>query len=294
MLNAQRALIIILLLLIGSGAFAGSQPPPPRPVNKSSPQYVTDNNTKNTTQDQHYTNSQAPTAKSKVIDKSEPKQTSKQNENKASMKTPDERIATYTFWLMIVAGIQAIIFIAQLIAMVIQAKRLRETVEATKVAANAAQKGAEVIPLIERAYVFVSIRDHPDDMIPTGPESYEVNISLNNCGKTPAILKQWNSRIAKVEVGEYPKRHTGELDDLPIGIIISSNDMYFVHKSFTATPQEWSEINDSNIMLVCYGWVKYNDIFGQKHETGFCWEYIPHGHEKRFSISDNTDLNYYD
>ena len=54
--------------------------------------------------------------------------------------TADERIANYTAILAFVAVLQCIALGIQCLVMWIQSKRLRETVQETKVAANAANK----------------------------------------------------------------------------------------------------------------------------------------------------------
>jgi hypothetical protein len=67
------------------------------------------------------------------------KDSSTGNQGNANMKAADERIADLTFWLVVLACIQAAIFIGQCIAMGIQAKRLRETVQASKSASEDTQ-----------------------------------------------------------------------------------------------------------------------------------------------------------
>src|SRR5438105_2425027 len=55
----------------------------------------------------------------------------------------------FTFALVIVGGIQAILFLAQL-------KLIRESLAPAKAAADAARIAAEHIPRVERAYVFLA------------------------------------------------------------------------------------------------------------------------------------------
>ena len=55
-----------------------------------------------------------------------------------------ERIANLTFWLAVIGGIQALIFVLQLIAFAFQAKRLKQTIDS--------------VELTERAYIFADVQ----------------------------------------------------------------------------------------------------------------------------------------
>ena len=90
-------------------------------------------------------------------------QSGEKNQKDADIKSPDERIATFTGWLVFVACIQALIFIAQGIAMWIQAKHLRGTVEATEKAANVAELSARAVIRLEMPIIQAS----PPDVIIT-------------------------------------------------------------------------------------------------------------------------------
>jgi hypothetical protein len=45
--------------------------------------------------------------------------------------------------------------------------------------------------------------------------------------------------------------------------------------------------------LLFLGVVKYNDVFGDPHETGFCLEWDAIGGQGGFSPSPTDTLNYY-
>ncbi|MCX5830535.1 MAG: hypothetical protein NT140_01340 [Deltaproteobacteria bacterium] len=224
----------------------------------------------------------------------------KDNQAKASIKTPDERIATFTGWLVFIAAIQALIFVAQCVAMSIQAKHLRNTVDATKEAAEAANKNAETLQAIEQAYLAIKSVEWPKGEFGFTLEGFKkstMTAEVENVGKTPAILRKVVSTIGFKQIN-YPTREdvSKELPiDLPDGCIIKSADPepYPIrHRSYAAPPGITAN-NFIETIILCYGCIVYEDIFGKTHETGFCYEFKPTYTAGRFRISQNTELNYH-
>lgn len=181
-----------------------------------------------------------------------------------------------------IAVATAIILIAQLFVFGLQARRLRETVEATEKAAEAAQKSAAVLPLIERAYVIVGV----------GIETGKIIISFKNHGRTPAIL----TRIyADIGIQKTKPEEIGEesLLLIPPGIVIGTGDRYPIDITQLAKKRisqikgkrpEW----DKN-RLICLGRVEYKDVIGDDRSTTFCWEFSRS--YKCFRISHHETLN---
>ena len=85
-----------------------------------------------------------------------------------------------------------------------QARRLRQSVEATKEAAKAAKDSAGALPAIERAYIFVDMdgevsRPTCKNIPGKGNFYFTAPINLINVGKTPAILKKIYVGIIKTK-----------------------------------------------------------------------------------------------
>ena len=220
---------------------------------------------------------------------------STENQTETYVKTPEQRIADLTFWLIFVACIQAAILFAQLIAMSIQARRLRETVKATEKAANAAKESADALPTIEKAFMFVTNLEWKPNTDGAKFHAIGDNIIeaiLFNGGKTPAILDKvfMTHTIRK----EYPHRaEIGKLANVtPDNTIVKSGDSTFATIDITLSQDQWTEMVLHKNKLLCYGRIEYTDIFGKNHETGFCWECAnPQG--STLTVSNTKELSYY-
>src|SRR5208283_6239516 len=81
----------------------------------------------------------------------------------------------------------------------------------------------------------------------------------------------------------------------PDGFIIKDQAKWsYIKAKVYINVEQWNEIDQPNALkLLCYGRIEYKDIFGQTHETGFCWEWVPSVSGGSFRPTDNTDLNYY-
>jgi hypothetical protein len=153
-----------------------------------------------------------------------------------------------------------------------------ESLTIAKEAADAAKKSADVLPAIERAYLFAKVildisDNDPDEIIRIGtngiPGANRVKIIITNHGKTPAILK----RITIFE-NDFFK---GKFDIIwPFGTkLLNSGEQHidFAH-FFIHGNEEWNAIKTGVINLVCEGRVLYTDVWVISHdEIGFCWKY---------------------
>lgn len=178
-----------------------------------------------------------------------------------------------------------------------------QTAQAAKVAAGAAQKSAETLAKIERAYVFVTVEATENDIIPTGtvPNSH-VHVRVSNEGKTPAVLMLVQGEVVKRDA--YPTKEDVEIatNHIVPGIFIRSGEAKTPPIVFVYEGNEYERLIKREINLICYGRVKYSDVFGKDHETGFCWEFTLGTHHEIFSDAPRTntfrmspfnELNYY-
>jgi hypothetical protein len=80
----------------------------------------------------------------------------------------------------------------------------------------------------------------------------------------------------------------------PGSLIIGVGEDKIFSVELKITEREMEKVLGGNLKAVCYGCVGYMDIFGVRHETGFCWEYrnTPRG-GWYFEPSTTDKLNYY-
>ena len=304
MLNAKIALIILLGLFVGYGAFAESQPPPPGPLKTSD---IPQSNTEKHHQASEYrqylpeekltgSNISIYTDKIQVI--------SNHNQGKANDKSSTD------WWLVVFTGVLAGVSFFQYRVTKRQSEDLhksieltreeinltREELEITKSAANSAQKSADALPLIERAYVFVSIPYHVIIPVKEDPGLLEckVTVALFNHGKTPAILKQLKVNMRVIPINEeLGDDLIGDTEsEIPEGVIIGSGTEYKNDYSIILRKNQWEDIENIYSTLFCYGRIIYEDVLKDRRTTGYCWDYHP-VILKCFYISNNKKLNYY-
>lgn len=225
---------------------------------------------------QQYGSEQSPIVV-KVIptEKSTIEATAEANE-KEEKKTIDNRLVFYT-------GCLAAIGLMQLIVFGLQARRLRQTVGATKEAANAAQNSAEALISVERAYVFVDVTLYEG----------KIMIEYQNHGKTPAVI---NKIYCAIDIQRTPPVEINQelFLDVPPGVVIGSSKKYLNNitqiaqkriKELKGRRYEWS-----NNLIYCYGRVEYTDVLKRPQSTTYCWEFDRH--HSIFKISDSK-LNDY-
>jgi hypothetical protein len=230
------------------------------------------------------------------------------NQTKRNVETSDEKIATFTLCLVIVACIQAFIFALQLIAMVIQAKRLKETVKATEKAAKAAEASTGAVVRMELPI----IRAIPGDLIftdklITGDETYGGSVTnglpskysgfgsigFTNYGRTPAFPERLSAGWM-VASG---------LPDKPTYIkssVLGRTEVIEPRKTFTADTHYGIELTDDELRttkegsawLWFYGCLYYRDFMNIGREFRFCWRWANHspkGHKPFFSFSSDGE-----
>jgi hypothetical protein len=166
----------------------------------------------------------------------------------------------------------------------------------------------------ERAYVFATIDDvgKEKDFIPFDPsgksatELYikatglstrepSIRVKLSNDGKTPAILTRISADARMFSTKDYPPNEEKNIEygEIPSGgIIIQSGKKFIFSTPVSISISQWKEIQAKQLLLVCWGRIEYQDVLGNSHKTGFCWEYMEPN--KCFNISpNNTRLNYF-
>jgi len=188
------------------------------------------------------------------------------------------------------------------IFLVIYNKKMWETtaqsVAVAKESADAAKKSAEVLPITERAYLFIDDvkqrEQHANTVIAYGNDRIiGINIEIKNYGHTPAIIDDSSIKI-QYRV-DYPNEGDLEmlfLKPIPPNTIIASGKP-FIHTGEIKIPRvELMAIERGDTYLFCEGEIKYKDIFKENHRTWFSWHWK---HELNcFKISNLDYENGYD
>jgi len=239
-------------------------------------QQKTQDKSQNTTKDQKTPNK--PTFINKIPRTNSTQYKTTDKTDHANIEPVNDRIARFTKWLVIVASVQATIFIAQLIAMSIQAKHLHKTVAATEKAADAARKSADVLYATERPHI------HADVGVVSGglkEDVYTTKIQFRvwNYGKTPAII-----RWIKILHNSEPKIPEGTDESVfprKFGLCMLSKGTPFIETvPIYMKRQDWENIDTheatKSIFLLIR--VEYEDVFGNPDTRDFWWVYKPIDH----------------
>jgi hypothetical protein len=107
-------------------------------------------------------------------------------------------------------------------------------------------------------------------------EPHEIPFVIANNGKTPAQIKEISAELTIADaLIEYEIR---PIPDGPLPTILS----IFASESqehHIGTPRmdsdQISEVNRRTKLMMIYGWVIYDDIFGKRHTTRFLQVYSP-------------------
>lgn len=197
---------------------------------------------------------------------------SKPTNNSQLSTVHDDPITRYTFWLMVFTGL---LFVCNVFLWL-----------CTKKAADAAQKAADALPTIERAYLFIEVGkpEHVDR------NTFNIPIKASNFGKTPAVVIKYDAAYVWGE--RCPSTFPHLKGQLPDGVSVVASGEWNGVKITTGDipPDVLGKIGRGEIKSFCCGRVEYHDVWKIRHETGFCWEVNPA--EGSFALSDSPLNNY--
>ena len=172
------------------------------------------------------------------------------------------------WWLVKLTGILALIGVIQIVVFGLQARRLRQTVNATKAAADAALKTAQNMETIERAYVKMS--HVAPGLILDDMGGLAVQLRIKNFGKTPA-------RVNDVRVDFRYLPDIMALPSVPPAIEKLGDVLAFLVQDdeFYYTPQRalgvtvLDNLRENVGTLLVWGYVDYTDAFDQRRCSGY-------------------------
>jgi hypothetical protein len=120
---------------------------------------------------------------------------------------------------------------------------------------------------------------------------FDCKFTVYNAGRTAAILTNVNSFYKILPIEDTIPEISSQDDHgiVPDTIIIGGSPGIWDSKPFETTCHD-TDPGDSSIRWICRGRIQYKDIFGDIHETGFCWEYVPSA--KEFYPIKDSKCNY--
>lgn len=147
---------------------------------------------------------------------------------------------------------------------------------ATRKLAVISGRQEESTRIIERAYVKMSHTD-PGLTFRIGEttESYTVEVKIENCGKTPAMVTEARLHFMARD-WEEPLPHTidysdSDAADRPSSAFLVPGDFFFIHRG--SGSDKHGAIRKDSKRLILFGYVDYTDVFGQQHRAGYAREY---------------------
>jgi hypothetical protein len=273
-------LTLFLLVLI---SVYSQEPPPPTTQGKIQPRELnskasTSSNIKAKDSHNKSQNSMSPINKTDTqIEDNATQNSGKPANNSQLGAVKDDSITRYTYWLMVFTGL---LFVCNVFLWLY-----------TKKAADAAQKAADALPTIERAYVSVLVTIPVINSLNYMGGTFNANLIVRNDGKTPAIITKVCAcmEIRKTIPADFSKIKKIEIIDtsIPSGKRLI-NDIH-VSSGINIENNKIIVLGGQHI-LYCYGRIDYEDIFNVPQYILFCWQY---SHIFRGGIrTQNKELNY--
>jgi hypothetical protein len=190
------------------------------------------------------------------------------------------------------------VLVLQLALLAFQAWFLYGTLNATKLAAEAAKKSADVaeksVDNIERAFVLVDRLEFNSNRFHYGPPlghqspstPPSVDISLKNHGRSPALLTELRASIEMLQNNSIPFIRSVPLEN---AIVIGTHDSWKCTLQYmnSVSEGEWSQIKNEAFHFWVFVSVRYQDMLGKEHQTQM--RFIYSEKESKFAIMQGDD-----
>lgn len=185
----------------------------------------------------------------------------------------DHSLSVATIWLAILTGALAIIAFFQLWLFLRQLRLTERAARDAEIAANAAKASAEILPKIERAYVFVEVFIESVTVIERNFRyAVAIRVRFTNHGKTPAILTKVRAYPVFSDDSPSSLIDSDRADrQVPEGMVIGADGQYDLDLAQNLSQQDWADLHDLIRRPFVVGVVEYKDVIGATHHTGFCW-----------------------
>lgn len=156
----------------------------------------------------------------------------------------------------------------------------RATGAATR-AAIAAEKSADMLPQMERAYVFLDgvdaniVGSLSNVVYSKKNDSIRIRFHLLNGGKTPALIREIYADITIDSDMREPTYKT--IVSKPREVVLAAeaqSDQFTIDLRSTLTPAVGEAVHAGTAHINFYGKVIYDDVFGEEHTTPWWLQYI--------------------
>jgi len=148
---------------------------------------------------------------------------------------------------------------------------------------------------VERAWLAV-VFDHPFQ--PKVGAVNPINYSVKNTGHTVAWLKSPKLKGMPWEFGYIPERQLEPkpMDTLSTVAVIFPGDKFPLEGlvDIDFTQQMINDATTGRFIFDVYGYVVYDDVFGNRHITRFCQAYHPNGDSGSFTYPRESQPGYND
>lgn len=227
-----------------------------------------------------------------------PAQTQPKNSNSSAHDANEDRLVTFTKWLVIVGGLQFLALIGQAIVFFRQASimeqhkvSLEQLARAASDNAKAAKQSADALILGDRAWVLIEreANQHriqepyfpsPDQLM--GDQKPYCIFSFKNFGKTPAKIIEWRYELQIRESPNVPPDISAYDTPGPFNPYVLTPGDSVEEKAHLITwkaAKDRDNVSEGRTFLWFCGVIKYVDIFEQSsesgHETRFCYVWEP-------------------
>lgn len=204
-----------------------------------------------------------------------PQLTEEQVYAEKTKEADDHNLANATVWLAVLTGLLAVIAILQLWMFLRQLKLAEKAARDSEMAAKAAKESADLLPKIERAYVFVRVNFDAIQRSQTHHYDISFKVEFFNHGKTPAIIKRIRESTSFADMPPLGLiEHPNANKQLPEGLVIGADKSYTLDIRFNLTMEQWNELNNLSKRFYTVGLIDYIDVLGGTRNTGFCWQTV--------------------
>jgi len=200
------------------------------------------------------------------------------------------QLANYTLCLALIAALQ-------FVALILQAYFLSKQANSLSKVLRAVGASADVLPALERAYVFVKPRISMPLAIgwhsgsDLAARTVSIKYSFTNHGKTPAVVRGIDARFdLSMDAPDNSEQPTYKpLDNEPVMDPSRSTDPDEVFIDRVISGDEVKALKEGRAFLWFYGSILYEDISKQPHVTRFRWRY--EGVQQHFGPAGGAPYN---
>jgi hypothetical protein len=188
-------------------------------------------------------------------------------------------LANYTRLLF---AATAALFLATIGLVVVGFRQVRDASRSIKAAEDSTRIGERALTELERPFVGIEIIDSGFKSELVSEEDYYVTLAENltfryvNHGRSPATIIETSDKFDICTPNNLPDPIDPNApgNQVPFGVIVGANGsnspLSTREQSKGIDKQEFMRVTSGDDNLVFIGYVRFRDIFGRTHVTGFC------------------------